>query len=101
MSLRLTCAYRRNAPKSISFQTALTTIALNTALGRLDSAGAIATITTSDSTAATIPVIWLRLRASLAAAVLDKLPATPRPPNRPQATLATPEASSSWSASTR
>ncbi len=76
-------------------------MALSTALGRSDSTGAIATITTSDRAAATTPATWLRLRASLAAAVLDRLPATPRPPNSPEARLATPEASSSWSASTR
>jgi hypothetical protein len=43
----------------------------------------------------------VRPRASLTAAVLDRLPATPSPPNSPHATLATPEASSSWSASIR
>ena len=85
----------------MSFQTALTTIALSTALGRPDRTGAIATMTTRASPAATSPAIWVRPRASLTAAVLDRLPATPMPPSSPEPMLATPEATSSWSESMR
>jgi hypothetical protein len=85
----------------MSLQTALTTMALRTALGSPESAGAMARIATRDSTAAVMPAICVRQRASLTAAVLDKLPATPMPPNNPEPRLATPKASSSWSASTR
>jgi hypothetical protein len=87
--------------KSISFHTALTTIALRTARGSTDRTEAIETITTRDSPAATRPAICVRPRASQQAAVLDKLPATPIPPNSPEATLAVPEANSSWSDSIR
>ncbi len=85
----------------MSFQTALTTMALRTALGSPESTGAMATMTTRASTAAVSPAICVRPRASLTAAVLDRLPATPMPPNKPEPRLAAPEASSSWSASTR
>jgi hypothetical protein len=85
----------------MSFQTALTTIALSTAFGSSERAGAIRAMTTTASAAAVRPAIWVRPCAPLTASVLDRLPATPMPPNSPEARLATPVARSSWSASIR
>ena len=101
MSLRRIRAYRRSAATSMSFQTALTTIALSTAFGSSERVGAIAAMTTRASAAAARPATWVRPLASLTAAVLERLPATPMPPNSPEATLATPVARSSWSESIR
>ena len=67
---------------SMSFQTALTTMALRTALGSPESAGAMARMTTRDSTTAVMPAIRVRQRALQTAAVLDRLAATPMRPEQ-------------------
>ena len=58
-------------------------------------------VTATDNTAAVSPTTCVLPPARSEAAVLERLPATPRPPTRPDAMLAAPAASSSWSASTR
>ena len=52
-------------------------------------------------TAVTRPAIWLRPPDRSTAAVFDRLPATPKPPNSPEPRLPAPTASSSWLASIR
>ena len=89
------------AAGSRSPHTALITIALRTAFGKMDSAGATKMIATIAMAAAERPLICDVPPARYTAAVLDRLPATPRPPNRPEPILAPPAAMSSWSVSSR
>ena len=93
--------YRRNAVTSMRPQTAPTTIAASTARGRSVKNQVNATITTTTRPADVMPVTWLRPPACAAAAVFDRLPATPRPPDSPAAMLAAPMPTSSRSVSTR
>ncbi len=101
MSLRRRNAYRRIDLKSSSPQTAWITIADSVALGRADRAGARNRIVARARTAVVSPETCERPPARSTVAVLDRLPATPKPPKIPELTLPTPTASSSWLASTR
>ena len=76
------------------------TIADSTARGRPATLPANATSMTT-TPAATSPVSCVLAPAFSTAAVLDRLPATPIPPNRPDAAFATPDATSSPSVRTR
>jgi hypothetical protein len=76
-------------------------MALRTAFGRMDSTGATRRIATIAMPAAERPPTCDVPPARSTAAVLDRLPATPRPPNRPEPILALPAAMSSWSVSSR
>ncbi len=86
---------------SIRPHTAWMTIAESTALGSAESNGAKKAIVSTASSAVVSPATWLRPPARLDAAVLDRLPATPKPPNSPELRFAAPKASSSWLASMR
>ena len=85
----------------MSPQTAWTTMAESTARGSgaIDSTNATSTTTTMRAVAR--PTTWELPPARATAAVFDRLPATPRPPESPAPTLAAPDATSSWFESTR
>ena len=99
-SSRRTRRYRSTAARSISPHTACTTTALSTASGIADSRGAATRIATIVTTAVARPATWVRHWARTAVAVLDRLPATAKPPKSPAMMLAAPVATNSWSAST-
>ncbi len=99
-SLRLTLHSLTMAGMSIRESAAATTMAASAASGRWRKVLGAAIVITSRVVAAATPASWVRAPRDSATGVRELLPLTANPWKKPEATLASPSATSSWLLST-